>query len=281
MSSTLEDMDFSLPHIARSRVARIARWVRAVKLRRLPRRILEVDPNAVTETHSARRVNKLATGLGQAERYLEVGVQEGRTLEGVRIAHRVAVDPNPSFDEQRLPAGVVVRRQTSDAFFESLPAGDRFDVVFLDGLHEWFQTYKDALNACQHLSPGGVILMDDVLPCDAVSAMPSLEDSYRVRKLMGSSDRRWHGDVYKTLFALYDHHKDIAFRVIDGGEGNPQAILWKTASSDALRLLPVAKPSDYASLTYELAFGHGSAPDFFSVGGEDDVILHALRQQRT
>lgn len=262
----------------KTRAPRLAAWLtRTFPTLRGRQRILAAQPESVRETWSARRVNRLSTGLTGVRSYLEVGVQGGLTLEGVKIAERVAVDPYPLFDLNQLPIGVQVHVQTSDEYFSDLPVGDRFDVVFLDGLHEWFQTYRDIINAMNHLAPGGVILVDDVIPCDEVSALPSLQESYRIREETGSPERRWHGDVYKALFAVRDHHKDaIAFRVILDLEGNSQAVMWRGHADSTGQLALTARADDYHELTYARAFPDGQSPSFFVTGSEDDVLQQVI-----
>jgi predicted O-methyltransferase YrrM len=51
---------------------------------------------------------------------------------------------------------------TSDAFFERSMV--KFDVIFIDGLHEEHQVDRDIVNSLQHLNPGGIIVLHDCLP---------------------------------------------------------------------------------------------------------------------
>lgn len=267
-------------HSAWERFPGLASWLVRANPRGRRQRVLNPFPTNVAQTSSARRINQLSRALPNANRYLEVGVHRGKTFEGVRLPERVAVDPYPLFNLRRLPNGVVVNRQSSDRFFADLGTNTAFSLIFLDGLHQWFQTYKDVLNAFAHLESGGLILMDDVVPCDAVSAMPSLYDSYRVRELMESPERRWHGDVFKCLFALRDHHPNIQFQVIVEDGDDAQAVLWSTDSGDHQRFLPVAHVNEYDWLTYELAFGQGAATDLFDFGAEAQVIKNATDAAR-
>jgi len=248
-----------------------------MKSRSALRLLLDGDLDKAIETHSARRINKIVELRSGITRYLEIGVQEGLTLQGVKLPIRCAVDPFPQFNTTRLPSGISFHRQKSDDFFSELRANEAFDVIFLDGLHEWFQTYKDTVNALNFLSPGGVIIIDDVVPCDSVSAMPSLKDSYRTRAENGSPERRWHGDVYKVLFALRDWHPNVTFQVIVNGIDNPQAVVWIADSTASQVFNLVAKENDYDHLGFEEAFPQNEPPDFFLVDDEDSIIQRACR----
>jgi hypothetical protein len=97
----------------------------------------------------------LARRLG-AMRYLEVGVQNGDCFGKVRVAEKVGVDP--------VKGTAATINLTSDAYFAQLPKEERFDLVFVDGLHHRDQVHRDILNAWEHLTPGGAIVVHDCDP---------------------------------------------------------------------------------------------------------------------
>jgi hypothetical protein len=100
--------------------------------------------------NSSRRINQFAKLLAHPTSYLEVGVEYGYTLEAVAVPNRVAVEPQPRFSLRHVPAGVSVFVTTSDKFFEGLDPGVTFDLVFLDGLHTYRQTYRDLMSSLRH-----------------------------------------------------------------------------------------------------------------------------------
>jgi predicted O-methyltransferase YrrM len=63
------------------------------------------------------------------------------------------------------------RRQTSDEFFASY-AGPRFDFIYIDGSHETHQVLRDAVNAEQLLTSGGLMAFDDYLWDDGSGDTP-------------------------------------------------------------------------------------------------------------
>jgi hypothetical protein len=240
-------------------------------------RVLAAEPGLVEQTWSARRINSLSAGMKGISCYLEIGVQHGSTFEGIRVPSRVAVDPYPKFHPSKLPLGVQLHSCTSDEYFRKLDPEKKFDLIFLDGLHEWFQTYRDLINSLNHLAKGGVILIDDVLPVDSISANPSQVESYKLRAAAGSSDRRWHGDVFKMLHALHDYHPELMFRVILDTDGNSQAVVWvRNIDMHTKNFQTLATPNDYSTLTFDSAFPDGSVPYFFLPGSEQEVILDAI-----
>jgi Methyltransferase domain len=178
--------------------------------------------------HSARRINSLFDELSGAGRYLEIGLEFGHTFKNVQAPVRWGVDPNPQFDTKHLPPNTHVAVMTSDEFFEVINPDVLFDVVFLDGLHTFRQTYRDLVNALR-VCPRGVILIDDVVPSDEVSAIPDREKSFSERSRRGLTGYPWHGDVFRVLLCVKEHHPELSFRTIVG-MGNPQALVWRNKS---------------------------------------------------
>jgi hypothetical protein len=118
----------------------------------------------------------------------------------------------------------------SDEFFATLPKRINFDYIFVDGLHEWSQAFRDILNSLNRLNPGGVILVDDVLPDDEYSAMPDEAASRRIRYNLGIDAERWHGDVFKALIAVRLLFPALMIQCLgDPRKDNVQAFIWNPA----------------------------------------------------
>jgi hypothetical protein len=153
------------------------------------------------------RWDVLNTLLGATERkrYLEIGVQSG--MCGGRVsaaAERWGVDPEPRPNAAR--SYTSFHRMTSDAFFEQLDPAQRFDVVFVDGLHHADQVLRDVDHALGHLAPGGYIVLHDCNPLsEAAQAVP---------RRVGV----WNGDCWKALVRLRARADLDAF-VIDADHG--------------------------------------------------------------
>ena len=109
-------------------------------------------------------------------RYLEVGVNTGVVFLHVRATRKVAVDPAPAIPRWKwlLHPNTLLRGRlvhaTSDAYFQALPAAERFDVVFIDGDHRFAQTLRDIESALDHLAAGGVVFVHDCDPPSAAAA---------------------------------------------------------------------------------------------------------------
>lgn len=173
-----------------------------------------------------------------AVRYLEIGVAEGWCFCGVRVAERIGVDPIPA-----APA-VVAQLQAPGSTYVSLTSDDFFsreaprllargvDVVFIDGLHTYDQSYRDCVNALRYLNPGGVIFMHDCLPISAAEACatPSYDEALRLNGPGWSG--LWTGDGWKAVVALRSLHPDVEACVLDCDHG--VGTVWRRPARRAL-----------------------------------------------
>ena len=128
--------------------------------------------------------------------YLEIGCDKNQLFSRINIKKKFGVDPS---------SGGNIRK-TSDEFFENNK--ETFDLVFIDGLHEYSQVKKDILNSLKFLNKDGLILVHDCLP-ESMSkqAVP------RYRML-------WNGDVWKAIVDLrQDKNIDIHTCEMDEGIG--------------------------------------------------------------
>ncbi|MGE4291586.1 MAG: class I SAM-dependent methyltransferase [Desulfovibrio sp.] len=160
-------------------------------------------------------INIIAEHIG-AKNYLEVGVRFGACLSGIRAPNRVGVDPQPMLHEakpEHRPGleGVTLYLCTSDEYFAK--ASERFDLVFVDGMHLYEFAMRDLLNALNLLRPGGFVVMHDMCPrCAAVAG--------RCR-----TSTEWNGDVWKVSLDVHLHYPDIGFFVADTDFG--LGVFWK------------------------------------------------------
>ena len=173
-------------------------------------------------THSSRKLNVMAS-MFASPHYLEIGLQYGFTFEQVRATRRIGVDPEPRFAINSLPKGTEVFVGTSDEFFDS--SQQRFDLVFIDGLHTAEQTYSDLIQAVSRLKPGGMILVDDVRPIDEPSSLPSLAACTEEKARLGIAHHFWYGDVYKVLGAVEMFHPELDFFLVGDDPNHVQAIV--------------------------------------------------------
>ena len=133
---------------------------------------------------------------GPKSKYLEIGCENNTLFDSVASLDKTGVDP--------VSGGT--HRTTSDIFFQNNKK--IFDVVFIDGLHEYHQVRRDALNALKCINDGGWIAFHDFLP--------SNWKEHHVPRI----NQGWTGDCWK-LAAELNRATGIDFKIlaIDHGVG--------------------------------------------------------------
>lgn len=131
-------------------------------------------------------------------KYLEIGTFQNETFNTIPLPlhNKFGVDPTSG--------GNI--RLSSDDFFQKNK--NKFDVIFIDGLHTYEQCQKDVINSLNFLNENGIILIHDLLPKNKFQAqVPRKQDI-------------WNGDVWKVAVEL-NNSKNIKFIIanIDHGVG--------------------------------------------------------------
>jgi len=132
--------------------------------------------------------------------YLEIGVntpaQPGYNWVGINTPIKHGVDPNVD----------TTYRMTSDEFFENhIP--QKYDIVFVDGLHLHEQVYRDIVNSVKNLNENGVVVVHD---CNPVTEITQRRER--------ASDA-WHGDVWKAIVQLRIENPDLEIYTVNTDEG--------------------------------------------------------------
>ena len=130
-------------------------------------------------------------------KYLEIGVANNIVFNSIplKIENKFGVDP--------MTGGNF--RMTSDEFFKA-NSHLKFDVIFIDGLHEYEQCQRDCLNSIKHLNKDGIIFFHDLLP-------RSFYEENVPRK-----QSKWSGDVWKVGVELANS-KEAEFKIINIDHG--------------------------------------------------------------
>ena len=128
--------------------------------------------------------------------YLEIGCDQDQLFSKINIENKIGVDP--------YSGGNI--RKTSDQFF--LENKKKFDVVFIDGLHEYKQVKNDILNSVNCLNENGIILVHDCMP-DSLG-----------KQAVPRYKMQWNGDVWKAIVDLRQNDNlEIYTCEIDQGIG--------------------------------------------------------------
>jgi hypothetical protein len=132
--------------------------------------------------------------------YLEIGVntpaQPGYNWVGVDVPVKHGVDPNVD----------TTYKMTSDEFFDN-HISQKYDIVFVDGLHLREQVYRDIVNSINNLNENGVIVVHD---CNPVTEITQRRER--------ASDA-WHGDVWKAIVQLRIENPELEIYTVNTDEG--------------------------------------------------------------
>lgn len=133
-------------------------------------------------------------------RYLEIGVGDKKNFARILCEYKAGIDPN-------IPCEY---KMTSDDFFKSHNNGEKFDLIFIDGLHTAQQAKRDVDNALTLITENGLILLHDCNPM-------SEELQYPIEKLDSNQFPfpGWCGDVWKAYAELRMTRPDLSMYVID------------------------------------------------------------------
>jgi hypothetical protein len=179
--------------------------------------------------NTSQRIKKINNFLN-INKYLEIGVHFGDTFNNLELPYKVAVDPYFQFDYKNLEnSSCKFYSTTSDDYFTNHSDQDIFDLIFLDGLHEFPQTLRDFNSAIKHSNKRTLIILDDVYPNDVFSSLSLITNPHNLRKRNNpeNNDLSWHGDVFKTIFFIHDFFPTYTYCTIDWGYGNPQALIFQ------------------------------------------------------
>ena len=167
-------------------------------------------------------LNYLATKYN-LKSYLEIGVQNpANNFDKIKCEHKVGVDPECDANN--------VFKMTSDGFFNlainrpkeftntvkrvlSMP--DKFDLIFIDGLHHADQVKRDFENSLKCLNDGGFIVIHDTLPEN--------EEGTKVPR----ETKVWWGSVYQFAMTL-NSRTDVGFFTLNIDNGC--TVIWKHQS---------------------------------------------------
>jgi hypothetical protein len=127
---------------------------------------------------------------------LEIGVYLGSVFKNVDLEIKDGVDP--AYDCNY--------KMTSDKFFEQLPEDKKYDLIFIDGMHEHKQVLRDISNSLNHLSLNGTIALHDCNP-------PTKWHQRDPSEFDGTG--KFNGTVWKAFVEYRYNRKDLAMFVVD------------------------------------------------------------------
>lgn len=152
-------------------------------------------------------INHLAKKI-IAKSYLEIGVRiHSDNFDKIHIDHKVGVDPClEAFDREP------TYKLTSDEFFAKNT--ETFDMIFIDGLHEFKQVERDINNSLKFLNEGGFIVCHDMNPTIEYRQF-TLDNPKRKEFVEKTKDTYWNGDCWKAFVKARTQKNNIIMHTVD------------------------------------------------------------------
>jgi len=174
------------------------------------------------------------------KKYLEIGVGPGTNFTDINCEYKFCVEPYPMVD--------VTFTMTSDDFFKQ--NNENFDVIFIDGLHEYGQVYRDIQNSLKFLNDGGYIICHDMSPNNEI-----------IQRYPQTHPGEWTGDCWKAWVKLKSEKSDLQMFVVDSDYGCgvitkgeqtlidlPQELTWETLENNRVELLNLISVEDFKKM---------------------------------
>lgn len=146
--------------------------------------------------------------------YLEIGLNDPLyNYVSIMAPEKEACDPY--IDEEITPiiSKYLTYHMTSDKMFEKMPADKKYDLIFVDGLHEGNQVVRDVVNSLKHLNPNGLIVIHDCLPTQEYHAEYPYNKENPKRQYPQAFDETWNGTTWQALPVL--DKLGIKYEVVD------------------------------------------------------------------
>lgn len=206
------------------------------------------------------------------ERYVEIGIRHGYSLSLSPKAKKIAIDPTYGAEHMQFEvAHTTFFRLTSDKFFETqdlkelMPEG--FDLGYIDGLHLFEFALRDFINLERFAAPGGVVIVDDVIPRTEAEA---------ARKASGGS---WAGDVWKLVECFRTYRPELlATAMLTRSE--PTGCLILTAPDRSNRVLSERYNEILARFT-DAAYPTMPSAEFHALSVDPQEALDRLQALRS
>ena len=124
-------------------------------------------------------------------KYLEIGVEHGANFDKINIDHKESVDV--------VDLGKTTHCMSSNEFFANTHPDQKWDIIFIDGMHQYEQCYLDIVNASRHLEDNGFIVCHDMNPASKETASHNVV-----------TENWWNGDVYKSFIKFRQDYLDFS-----------------------------------------------------------------------
>lgn len=160
--------------------------------------------------------------------FLEIAAFQSDTFDRVAAHIKVLIDESSVYEATNRIENSrkisVFPFPSAHYFYAISDEQNKFDVIYIDGLHTFEQSLRDLLNSIARLNPNGVIIIDDIIPNSYVASLPDLALVNRLWTQMGMQDVSWMGDVFKLVFLIQSSFQQYSYATVQETRG--QLVLW-------------------------------------------------------
>lgn len=135
--------------------------------------------------------------------YLELGVTNGYNYSEIACENKECCDVVESSNLINIKYDITYL-MPSDEMFAKMPIDKKYDLIFIDAMHDEEYVDKDIVNALKHLNKNGFICVHDTLPINAMAQCKY--DIY-------DGVMAWNGDVWKSITKLQNNN--LEFYTVD------------------------------------------------------------------
>jgi hypothetical protein len=191
--------------------------------------VVDEEPRKARRS-SAAEILRALRDVNAAQRYLEIGVNRGKTFNDVDVPYKHGVGTNFRFDTTKSQRpGIKLINTTSDDYFSKLHREAQFDLVYIDGFHTVEQTLRELTSSLTHAHSRTIWLLSSVIPLDFLGSIPDPDASIKARRAHGNHvDREWHGDVYRLVFLIEAFFPSLSYATVYSEKENTyHSVLWQ------------------------------------------------------
>ena len=198
-------------------------------------------PEKSIPTNALGRLNYLAQRY-EAVTYLELNTQPGVIFSQVQTPVKVLVCPQvKTIPPNEQTDNITAIPLNSEDFFTQLSVADSplraalskqvpslcFDIIFINGKHTFSDSLHDFTSSLAYAHANTLFVLNASVPCDPYSALPNKKQALAYRRAAGIEGNAWHGDVFKTVFAIHDLFPQYSYCTLTGISS--QTIIWQAA----------------------------------------------------
>ncbi len=192
--------------------------------------------------------------------YLEIGIYDGDNFSKVNIENKESNDISSSNLKY---IDKLTYEMSSDEMFYYMPKDKKYDIIFIDGMHEEQFVDRDIINSMKHLNKGGVICIHDVIPRNKDVQI----SYYDKEQIIGE----WNGDVWKSITKLQD--QNIEFYTLLNYDHGLTIIKYKDNFYD------LTVPNYLSNLKYDYLFNNTN--DFNTCLKMQGIyVLHVINEEQ-